>query len=236
MIAGKDGGVQALPKKSGYEFPNYYHCATHHLNLNLATAAKVDQNVKQFLTTSTANLQQDSKTIETSSCVILIDELKNKVNNYNESLKKGLEMAEKYDINSFDHHSSSRRHRIPGSLKSTIVTSSVGHNKIATAEDMLALLWLIGGQVSGELCCRLGRNNYEVMKLVETCVLLKYNSMDAEPLNYAAVYDLIILDAGRDVFKNFIKRHEQATRFTLIDIYDLMQMDSLYFQIYSNFY
>ena len=43
--------------------------------------------------------------------------------------------------------------------------------------------------------------------------------MNAEPLKYAAVYDLIIPDAEHDVFKNFIKRHEQATRFTLIETY-----------------
>ena len=49
--------------------------------------------------------------------------------------------------------------------------------------------------------------------------------MDAELLKYAAVYDLIIPDAEHDVFKNFIKRHEQATRFTLIDVYDVTQKD-----------
>ena len=48
VMAGKDGGVQALLKKSGYTFANYFHCAAHRLNLVLAKAAKVDQNVKQF--------------------------------------------------------------------------------------------------------------------------------------------------------------------------------------------
>ena len=71
-----------------------------------------------------------------SSCVISIDELKDNVNNFasDETLKKGLKMAEKYDISSFDTRSSSRQHRIPDSLKSGIFTSSVGHNKTVTSK------------------------------------------------------------------------------------------------------
>ena len=76
-------------------------------------------------------------------------------------------MAEKNNINSFDTCSSRRQHRILDSLKYAILNSSVGHKKIATAENMLALLRLIGGQISGELCCRFVRNNYEVMRLAE---------------------------------------------------------------------
>ena len=48
VMAAKDGGVKALFKKSGYEYTNYFHCAAHRLNLVLETAAKVDQNVKEF--------------------------------------------------------------------------------------------------------------------------------------------------------------------------------------------
>ena len=157
----------------------------------------------------------------------LVDELKDNVNSfdYHETLKQGLEMAENYDVNSFDTRSSSRQHRLPESLKSTILTSSVGHNKITTAEDMLTLLRQIGGQISGELCSRFDIANYEIMRLVDACLPSKSNFMDAELLKYAAVYDLIIPDAEHDVFKNFIKGHEQATRFTLIDVYDVTQKD-----------
>ena len=330
VMAGKDGGVQALLKKSGYTFANYFHCAAHRLNLVLAKAAKVDQNVKQFFdhldltysffsgtkrhaafidvqrhhypdsqpleltkacdtrwssrahqvqkflkrygcildtlalfeddTNSETRLSASSlltaiqtkkfvvllvffarfyeysefatrclqsKTLEVSSCVNLVDELKDNVNSfdYHETLKQGLEMAENYDVNSFDTRSSSRQHRLPESLKSTILTSSVGHNKITTADDMLTLLRQIGGQISGELCSRFDNANYEIMRLVDACLPSKSNFMDAELLKYAAVYDLIIPDAEHDVFKNFIKRHEQATRFTLIDVYDVTQKD-----------
>ena len=38
-------------------------------------------------------------------------------------------------------------------------------------------------------------------------------------------FDLIIPNAERDVVKNFIKRHDQATRFILVDTYDLVQKD-----------
>ena len=47
-MAGKDGGVQARFKKSGYKNANYFQCAAHRLNLVLETAAKVDQNVSNF--------------------------------------------------------------------------------------------------------------------------------------------------------------------------------------------
>ena len=48
VMAGKDGDVQALFKKSEYKYANYFHCAAHRLNLVLETAAKVDQNVSNF--------------------------------------------------------------------------------------------------------------------------------------------------------------------------------------------
>ena len=35
----------------GYKCASYFHCIAHRLNLGLATAAKVDQNVKKILTT-----------------------------------------------------------------------------------------------------------------------------------------------------------------------------------------
>ena len=91
-----------------------------------------------------------SKSLEVSPYAKFIDELKDNVDNfdYDEAPKKDLEMAEKYDINSFDTHSSSRQHRIPDVLKSAILTSSVEHNKAATVDDMLALLLQIGGQIS----------------------------------------------------------------------------------------
>ena len=111
--------------------------------------------------------------------------------------------GEKYDMSSFDIRSSSKQHRIPDSLKCAILTLSVEHNKIATAEDLLALL----RQISGELCGRLGRNIYELMRQAEACISLQDNSMDAEVLKYAAAYNLIIPNSERDVFKNFIKCH-----------------------------
>ena len=45
--------------------------------------------------------------------------------------------------------------------------------------------------------------------------------MGEELLKYAAVYDLIIPAEECNVFKNFIKRHEQTARFIVIAIYDL---------------
>ena len=50
--------------------------------------------------------------------------------------------------------------------------------------------------------------------------------MDAEELRYAAVYDLNIPGAEREVFKNFVKRQELATRITLIDIYDFTKKET----------
>ena len=111
-------------------------------------------------------------------------------------------MAEKYDINSFDTRNASKQHRIPGSLKSAILTSSVKRNKVVVAEDMLALLRQIGGQISEGLCCRFGRNDYEVMRLAEACIPSKNNFMDAELFKYAVAYDLIISDTESDVFKS----------------------------------
>ena len=57
--------------------------------------------------------------------------------------------------------------------------------------------------------------------------------MDAEFLKHSAIYGLPISDAERDVFKNFTKRDEQATCFTLIDIYE--QMQNAVFLICLNF-
>ena len=73
-------------------------------------------------------------------------------------------MAENHDINSSDTCSSSN---IPESLKSSILTLSVGHKKIATAEEMLILLWQIGSQTSGTLSRRFSDNNYKMMRLTE---------------------------------------------------------------------
>ena len=108
-----------------------------------------------------------------SSCVKLIDELKDNVDNFDcdGPLKKGLKTVEKHDINSFDTRGASKQHRIPDSLKSTILTSSVGRNKTATAEDMLALLRQIVGQILGEICWRFGRNNSEIMRTAELAFL-----------------------------------------------------------------
>ena len=48
-----------------------------------------------------------------------MDELIHHVNNFDsgENLKKGTELAKKYDINSFETCSSSRQHRISESLE-----------------------------------------------------------------------------------------------------------------------
>ena len=58
--------------------------------------------------------------------------------------------------------------------------------------------------------------------------------MDSELHKRSAIYDLHNLDMEHGVFKNFMKRHKQATRLTLIDICDLMQKDI--FLICLNFY
>ena len=49
----------------------------------------------------------------------LTDDLKEYVNdfNYNEELKQGFEMANEYDIYSFDTRCSSRQHQLPNSSK-----------------------------------------------------------------------------------------------------------------------
>ena len=107
-----------------------------------------------------------------------------------------------------------------------MLTSSLGHNQIDTAKDMLAILRQIRGQFSGKLVCRFGRINYEVKSLAEACISSKKEFMVAKLLKCAAVYGLIIIpDAERDIFKNFMKCHEQATHFTSIDIVDLTQKD-----------
>ena len=56
---------------------------------------------------------------------------------YDKRVREVLKMTDRYDINSLDTRNPTKHHRIPDSLMSALLTSCVGPNNFATAEDML---------------------------------------------------------------------------------------------------
>ena len=48
VMSGEHGGVQALMRNAGYTKAQYFHCASHRLNLVLSSVASMDSRIKSF--------------------------------------------------------------------------------------------------------------------------------------------------------------------------------------------